>query len=335
MKFMKQFLICAMTVLLVASLSACGGSGSKGMAMAEGGMLNDAVSIQQNYNDYYGYDSESAAYTEDTGTSEDVSVSTGRKLVTTVSIDAETMDYDVSVSDLVSKVSFYGGYAENSDVYSYNEYDRRCLFILRIPKTALDDFLAYVNDTFNVTRSSTQERDVTLEYVDAESYKGALTVERDRLLELLEQAENLEDVLSIEDRLTSVRYQLENYERTLRAFDDQVEYSTVTLSIEEVVVLSEPEPEGWLERASKGIAEDFHAVIVFIQELGLFIVVHIPSLVMLCIVVFIIVVIVLVATKKSRARAKAMCESIRRQRETTYPAAVINSGSEESVNGNE
>ena len=53
--------------------------------------------------------------------------------------------------------------------------------------------------------------DVTLRYVDVDSHKKALETEQERLLALLEKAENVEDIITIENRLSDVRYELENY----------------------------------------------------------------------------------------------------------------------------
>ena len=61
-----------------------------------------------------------------------------------------------------------------------------------------------------------------------------METEQDRLLELLENAETMEDLLTIEERLTDVRWELENYASQLRVLDNQVNYSTIYLSIREV-----------------------------------------------------------------------------------------------------
>ena len=68
---------------------------------------------------------------------------------------------------------------------------------------------------------------MTLQYVDLESHKKALTTEQDRLIELMEQAETVEDIITIEGRLSEVRYQLESMESQLRTYDNKIDYSTV------------------------------------------------------------------------------------------------------------
>ena len=105
---------------------------------------------------------------------------------------------------------------------------------VRIPAQQLDAFLSSVSEVSNVISRNDSVSDVTLQYVDMESHKKALTAEQDRLLELLEQAESVEDIITIESRLSDVRYQIESMESQLRTLQNQVSYSTVYLDIQEV-----------------------------------------------------------------------------------------------------
>ena len=98
----------------------------------------------------------------------------------------------------------------------------------------LDQFVSLVGENANVTSSSESTENVTLTYVSTQSRVEALEVEQDRLLELLENAETMEDLLTIEERLTDVRWELENYASQLRVLDNQVNYSTIHLSVWEV-----------------------------------------------------------------------------------------------------
>ena len=80
--------------------------------------------------------------------------------------------------------------------------------------------------------------------------------EQERLLSLLEQAETMEEIIALESRLTEVRYQLESMESQLRTMDNQVSYSTVYLSIEEVEHFTPPAEKGTWERISTGFSEN-------------------------------------------------------------------------------
>ena len=50
------------------------------------------------------------------------------------------------------------------------------------------------------------------------------------LMEMLEQAQDVETLLAIRTELSDVQYQLESYEAQKRAYDDLVAYSTVDVT---------------------------------------------------------------------------------------------------------
>lgn len=285
-------------LVLALCLGACSGSGGKGADSASSSAAT--------------YSAEDVSPEMETGASEngfaeeapmdgaEVLRPQDRKLITTVNVDAETRGYDDFLSWLENRVAQAGGYIEASDQYSYNEQERHSELTLRVPADKLNGFLSEVGENCNILQRSIQEEDVTLSYVDAESYRDALLVEQERLLELLKKAENLTDIMSIEDRLTTVRYQLQNYESTLRVYDNQINYSTVHISVREVAELTEPEPESWSSRAWAGMVQNAKDIGRFFQELGLFLVSHLPTFGVLAV----IAVIVLLCTAKHRRQAK-------------------------------
>lgn len=84
-----------------------------------------------------------------------------------------------------------------------------------------------------------------------------LLTEQERLMTYLEQAESIEEMMTIESRLSDIRYQLESMESQLRTYDSQIEYSTVSLYISEVVELTpvETKEQTTWERISEGFYE--------------------------------------------------------------------------------
>lgn len=309
--------------LLALSLSACGGhsggdSASSQAASYSGNGSASAAKSSQPMEEAPEMAAEDNMAPEEAGESAESGESlcaqdtSGRKLITTLHMEAETETYDQLTDWLKSRLDEMGGYVENSDQYSYEENRRRCDLVIRIPAEGLGNFLDQLEQECNVLQSSRQEEDVTLNYVDAESHKAALLVEQERLLDLLEQAESLEDILAIEDRLTDVRYQLQNYESMLRVYDNQIDYATLYLSLQEVGELTAPTPESWLSRAWAGMRENAKGIGVFFQELGLFLTVHLPTFLLLALVVLLI----LFFTRKPRKRARQQRAMIKaRQRE--------------------
>jgi hypothetical protein len=162
----------------------------------------------------------------------------GRKLIRTIDIQAETEDLNPLLESVNSSISQLGGYVQSKNQHNGSAYSgyrtRRVSMTIRIPAELADKFVATVSANANVVSSNETLDDVTLQYVDTESQVKALETEQEQLLELLDQAKSLEDILKIQDRLTQVRYELERYASRLRTLDNQIDYATIYLYIEEV-----------------------------------------------------------------------------------------------------
>lgn len=268
-----------LAVLLAAGCSAGSRSGSgayMNMAVAETAAETTAAAMAEipeaAYEEMAGgeYDAmptpaAEAGVTADTaGTDTAVPVQTGRKLIRTVSMDVETKDFDSLFSAINAKITELGGYAESSDVsgrqldWNGNPIARRAFLTARIPSDRLNSFVTYVEADGNVTNKTENVEDVTLRYTDVESKKKTLEVEQERIWALLEKAESIDSVIALEERLSEIRYELEKMESQLRLYDNQVEYSTVHLSVYEVInsSLTPTQPLTALERIRQGFADN-------------------------------------------------------------------------------
>lgn len=211
-----------------------------------------------------------------------------RKLIKTVNVSAETENFDSLMPALEEQVTALGGYIEEMSVYNKSSYYpsdtdvkylRYANMTARIPKENLEAFLTQVGEQSNIVSRSESVLDVTLQYVDLESHKKALMTEQSRLLELMEQAETVEDIISIESRLSEVRYQIESMESQLRTFDNKIDYSTVYLSVEEVNRYTPSEEAGAWERIRNGFMESLEGVGAGFRNFAIWFVIHIPYLV--------------------------------------------------------
>ena len=163
----------------------------------------------------------------------------------------------------------------------------------------------------NITSRSEQERDVTTSYVDLESHKKVLLTEQERLMTYLEQAESIEEMMTIESRLSDIRYQLESMESQLRTYDSQIEYSTVSLYISEVVELTpvETKEQTTWERISEGFLRSLRNVGRGFKEFFIGFVVALPYLLVTVLIVGALFGIIYAIVKKSNAKhAKKMAE---------------------------
>lgn len=227
-----------------------------------------------------------------------------RKLIRYLDYSVETKEFDKFVESLNALVEKSEGYIEYSEVtgndYGYDG-NRDANYVLRIPAKGLGSFKTEIANMGNVVRQSERVEDVTLNYVDTESHITALKAEQESLVAMLEKADTVEAVIAIQNRLTEVRYQLESYESQIRTYDNQVEYSTVTLFLREVereTKVSETFGEKLRERFNNslyGLGDGLTSFAIWF--LG-----GIPYWILLAVIILIIVVIVKKTGKRMRKK---------------------------------
>ena len=239
---------------------------------------------------------------EETANSADIeNGQSSRKLIRTFNLDAETTDFDNLVTQLQQETQNLGGYVESSYVNGnsyYTENSRYASLTLRIPKDKTNDFLGTVGEMANVTSKSENVEDVTLTYTDLKSHVEALQAEQEQLMKLMEQAKTVEDTMSIQSRLTDVRYELESYMSQLKVYDNQVDYDTVNISIQEV---KNETPTGELSIGQKmlnGLENSLRAIAESAKNLCIWFVASIPYFVILFAVIFAVVSIIKKIRKK-------------------------------------
>ncbi len=231
-----------------------------------------------------------------------------QKLVRKIWLEAETDNMDPLLEDIDSRIAELSGYVEkrqvrNGSTYSDRRY-RHAEITIRVPVAQLDAFVEHVSENANITYTNETAEDITLTYVATESRVKALETEQTRLLELLAQAETMDDLLTIEERLTDVRAELEEYASQLRLYDNMVDYGTLYLTITEVTeftVVEEEPPTIW-ERIGKGFVKSLKNVWTILQELFVFFIVAAPYLIIPAFIAGVIVVLIRLKIRSNRKK---------------------------------
>ncbi len=231
------------------------------------------------------------------GTGNSTSLPEGKKLVRKLWLDAETEDLDTLLAQVDQRIASLNGYIESREVYNGSTRSSRTYryanITIRIPVAQMNEFTQVVSENANVTSTNETTENITLTYVATESRMKALETEQKRLLELLAQAETMDDLLRIESRLTDVRTELEEVTSQLRIYDNLVDYATIYLNLAEVKEYTVvEEPESVWERMGKGFMASLKALGNFILELFVAFVVALPWLIPLGIIATVIVLAV-------------------------------------------
>lgn len=240
---------------------------------------------------------------------------TDRKLIKTVDMNVETQEFDELVACVEQQVKALGGYIENMDLYngrsyySYKNSSRNANIIIRIPQEKLDTFLGEISGISNVNSRSESVKDITLTYVDLDSHKKALVAEQDRLLQLMERAETIDELITIESRLSDLRYQIQSMESQLRTYDNKVDYSTINLYINEVEVFTPVEEESTWERISSGFVDNIKSIKDGFVEFFIWFTVSVPYLLIWAVIIVVAVIIVRRIIKKNRKKREAVVQT--------------------------
>ena len=272
---------------------------SAAMDTAYAGSQYDASMTEDAYEEEAAMDSGSGVTSENGLES---TVENGRKLIRTIYLSLQTTEFDSVLSDLSAKTTELGGYIENSSISGnsyYYQSTRYASYTIRIPSDQLDQFVDIVGELGNVTQKNESVEDVTLQYVDVESRKKALETEQERLLELLSQAENMEDLLAIESKLSDVRYELENYGSQLRMLDNQIDYSTVNVDVDEVKRVTDTGEKSFFGEIKERFGDSLYTVG---RDMRRFVILVLGSLPILIVWAVIIIVVVLAVKKIRKGR---------------------------------
>ncbi len=311
--------------IMVLGLTACGAKASNDMAYdswnVESESINSAWNTGASYDSVkeesydYNYKSDAGTLTDamvespilDSATGEsggtgELLDTTTRKVIKTANLNLQTLDFDAFQTALEQKIAEAAAYMQYADVSGTDYYGGRksANYTIRVPEANLNLFLAGMEGIANVVNKTLGEEDVTLSYVDTEAHIKTLEIEQERLLALLEKADDLEYIIKLEQRLSEVRYNIESYKSRLRTYDDKITYSTVKIYVYEVTRVTEKEPETLWERISSGWADTLEDISESAQNFLVWFVVNLPYLVFWGVVLVIAVVLL----KKRRAKRR-------------------------------
>ena len=239
---MKRGFAWLLTLLaLLGLLSGCGGGGDTAAAdtatsadTADNGTAASGGS--------YGAWAETEV-AEDSGQAEDGASDRleNAKLLYTARMEVETTAFDTAAADLRTLVEILGGYFEQAAVHNYGSGYRSGDYTVRVPADQFQPFLDRVGTLCHVTYQEQTSENVSEAYYDAESRLATQRTKLERLQNLLAQAENMEDIITIESAISDTELEIERLTGTLRQYDALVDYATVHLSLQEVYQLSNVE----------------------------------------------------------------------------------------------
>lgn len=173
-----------------------------------------------------------------------------KKITYHLNANLQVEDVDQALNILSEQVNSLGGYIVESS-QSHNKNSSSAHAVYKIPTERLEGFSSNLSAVGKVLYERTSSNDITDEYYDAQSRLKNLESQEARYLEILQQANTVEEILHIESYLSSVRMQIEQIQGRLKLWDHQVAYSTATINLQTTpnpVSVDEPwQPISWAQ----------------------------------------------------------------------------------------
>lgn len=186
------------------------------------------------------------------------------KIIKKYWMETETKEFTNSISKLEELIQTSKGYIESASttgqsIYNNETMRRTAKYVIRIPSASIDTFVKNTESMFNVVSSNSTSENVTVKYYDLQSRYEVLEAEKTALNDMLEKATTIDNMLKIRNQLNNVIAEMESIKTQLKVYDSLVSYSTVTLTINEVVEYTEirdDEPR-WGERLGTAFKESW------------------------------------------------------------------------------
>ncbi|WP_213973745.1 DUF4349 domain-containing protein [Tepidanaerobacter acetatoxydans] len=156
-----------------------------------------------------------------------------QKIIKNADISIYVENFDEKVDKIINFVDELGGYIESSQIDGSVSADssRRAYITIRIPQGELTKALDMFKAMGKVSSQHIGGENITEAYYDTAARVRNLEQQEQRLLEILQMAKSVDEVLKIENELNRVRTDVDTLTGQLVAWDKMVEMSLVNLNL--------------------------------------------------------------------------------------------------------
>lgn len=185
-----------------------------------------------------------------------------KKIVKTANLNAEVKDYKNFSQQLNEKVKKYGGYISQEE-QSQSDYQIQNSVVIKVPvdqfENAVNDF---TKDISKLNEKNISSEDVTTQLVDGKSRLEAKKQVRLRYLDLLKQAKNMEEILTVQKEINDIQEDIELVNGRINTLSHESAMSTINLTFFQIINAnakadSEKQP-GFLQKVKEAFANGWY-----------------------------------------------------------------------------
>ncbi|MGC8848968.1 MAG: DUF4349 domain-containing protein [Candidatus Bathyarchaeia archaeon] len=187
-----------------------------------------------------------------------------RMIIYNAYVSLETRDIEGVLARIRTLAEAYGGYVAGTSRSSYG-VQARAEITIRVPQERFHEAVREIEGYGKVLDEHTSSEDVTERYIDLKARLENLKRQEERLRDILNMAETVEDVLKVEAELTRIRGDIESLQGQINYLERAAAMSVITVSLIEPPPPFTPPGFDWgetLEAALSGFLAVLRGLII-------------------------------------------------------------------------
>lgn len=267
------------------------------------------------------------------------------KMVYEAYLEIETLDFDSTYNKLIELVEENGGRIESeqfdSSYSSYTNNNRARdgyhttkvdYLVIRIPAKNYKAFIESDKTLGNIVGKTQSLDNISQQYYSTETkvellegqleyYKHQLEIVEENMMDYTDYDYVIGTMIELEDRIIAVQNEINGYKNNIVTMDNQVEYSTITLTLTEVkeytdiTPVKEEDPDTFGNRVKNVAKNALHGFCSFLETILFGIMYALPYIIVVAVLTIITVVIVKCKNKKNKKKkgiaTNAVCEEVK------------------------
>ncbi len=158
-----------------------------------------------------------------------------KKIIKTASLNLEIKDYNAYNSSLRDKIKQTGGYVAQEQ-QTQSEYKIENTITIKVPVDQFDNAVNLVTASVKeINEKKITSEDVTTEVIDTRSRLEAKKQVRLRYLDLLKQAKNMEEILSVQSEINGIQEEIESAAGRIEYLSHSSSFSTINLTFYQIL----------------------------------------------------------------------------------------------------
>ena len=218
-----------------------------------------------------------------------------RKIILNADLSLKVENARQAMQEVQGIANFSRGYASDANLTGSDEGGWTVRMVLKIPSGNYSDALDKVRKLGEVKAERQWSQDVTEQYIDLNARLKTLEEYEQRLRELALKANNFDEWLKLTQQVNDTRMQIESLTGRLRVLNNQVEFSTVNLSLVQPPAgarKEEPKPVTLGERVVRSFQASARAMVQIGEALVIFLAGFLPVGVVLGVVLGVVWVVI-------------------------------------------